>query len=67
MGCIEGDAVPEKVRNKTSSLLVIIDQPQFVPQMISWYREGKFPIDKLVQTYEVRSILESAWTPYRRV
>lgn len=26
---------------------------QFIPQMIKWYREGKFPIDKLIKTYKV--------------
>ncbi|KAH3981109.1 hypothetical protein HBI56_053370 [Parastagonospora nodorum] len=34
-GCVEGNALPSK----------------FVPQMIEWYRQGKFPIDKLIKTY----------------
>ncbi|KAH7398554.1 hypothetical protein BKA66DRAFT_521374 [Pyrenochaeta sp. MPI-SDFR-AT-0127] len=34
-GCIEGNARPSK----------------FVPQMIEWYRQGKFPIEKLAKTY----------------
>ncbi|KAK5119074.1 hypothetical protein LTR62_000285 [Meristemomyces frigidus] len=32
-GAIEGEAYP----------------PEFVPKMIGWYREGKFPVDKLVK------------------
>ncbi|KAH6629375.1 hypothetical protein C7974DRAFT_413179 [Boeremia exigua] len=35
-GCIEGDAKPSK----------------FVPQMIEWYRQGKFPIEKLSKYYQ---------------
>ncbi|KAF5024606.1 hypothetical protein F66182_3369 [Fusarium sp. NRRL 66182] len=35
-GTIEGDAIPA----------------QYIPQMIQWYREGKFPIDKLISFYE---------------
>ncbi|KAF1354267.1 NAD(P)-binding protein [Lizonia empirigonia] len=34
-GCIEGNAKPSK----------------FVPQMIEWYRQGKFPIEKLAKFY----------------
>ncbi|KAH5617463.1 hypothetical protein HBI23_256370 [Parastagonospora nodorum] len=34
-GCIEGNAKPSK----------------FIPQMIEWYRQGKFPIEKLVKFY----------------
>ncbi|KAI9739985.1 MAG: hypothetical protein M1818_005041 [Claussenomyces sp. TS43310] len=34
---------------------------EFVPKMIQWYRQGKFPIDKLVKFYEV-SDFESALT-----
>jgi Zn-dependent alcohol dehydrogenase len=33
LGAIEGQAYP----------------PEFVPKMVQWYREGKFPIDKLVK------------------
>ncbi|KAJ8119046.1 hypothetical protein OPT61_g95 [Boeremia exigua] len=35
-GCIEGNAKPSK----------------FVPQMIEWYRQGKFPIEKLAKFYQ---------------
>ncbi|KAH8706020.1 putative alcohol dehydrogenase [Talaromyces proteolyticus] len=35
VGCIEGDCVPNRD----------------IPQMIKWYREGKFPIDRLVQYF----------------
>jgi Zn-dependent alcohol dehydrogenase len=34
-GCIEGNAKPSK----------------FVPQMIEWYRQGKFPIERLTTMY----------------
>lgn len=36
MGAIEGDAVPSK----------------YLPEMIQWYREGKFPLEKLVKFYK---------------
>jgi Zn-dependent alcohol dehydrogenase len=35
IGCIEGNATPSK----------------YVPQMIRWYREGKFPLEKMVKFY----------------
>ncbi|KAK3061286.1 hypothetical protein LTS18_006606, partial [Coniosporium uncinatum] len=35
VGAIEGHATPSK----------------YVPQMIQWYREGRFPVDKLVKTF----------------
>lgn len=35
IGSIEGDCVPS----------------EWIPQMIQWYREGKFPIDKIVKTF----------------
>ena len=35
MGAIEGQAYPK----------------EFVPKMIQWYREGRFPIDKLIKTF----------------
>jgi len=33
MGAIEGNATPS----------------EYVPKMIQWYREGKFPFDKLIK------------------
>ncbi|KAF4544010.1 alcohol dehydrogenase [Lasiodiplodia theobromae] len=36
IGAVEGDVVPAK----------------YVPQMIEWYRAGKFPVDKLVKFYK---------------
>ena len=35
IGAVEGDATPFR----------------YVPQMIQWYREGKFPIDRLVKYF----------------
>lgn len=35
IGAVEGDVVPAK----------------YVPQMIEWYRKGRFPVDKLVKYY----------------
>jgi len=37
-GCMEGDSVPA----------------EFIPQMIKWYREGKFPVDKMIKTYPAK-------------
>ncbi|KAF3386264.1 hypothetical protein F1880_001608 [Penicillium rolfsii] len=36
LGCIEGDCVPQIA----------------IPQMIKWYREGQFPINKLVKYFD---------------
>jgi Zn-dependent alcohol dehydrogenase len=38
MGCIMGDAVPK----------------EFIPQMIRWYRDGKFPLEKLITFMPVK-------------
>ena len=38
MGCIMGDAVPR----------------EFIPQMIEWHRDGKFPLEKLTTLMPVR-------------
>ncbi|KAJ5356147.1 Alcohol dehydrogenase superfamily zinc-type [Penicillium concentricum] len=35
MGCIEGDSVPKIA----------------IPQMIKWYREGRFPVDKMIKFF----------------
>ncbi|KAJ5369766.1 Alcohol dehydrogenase superfamily zinc-type [Penicillium cataractarum] len=35
LGCIEGDSVPQIA----------------IPQMIQWYRQGRFPFDKLIQYF----------------
>ncbi|KAH7070099.1 hypothetical protein FB567DRAFT_539867 [Paraphoma chrysanthemicola] len=53
-GCIEGNAKPAKVI--VPNLVDISDTKQlsqFVPEMIEWYRQGKFPIEKLAKTYSV--------------
>ena len=39
-GIIEGDADPKT----------------FVPQLLGWYRAGKFPFDRLVKTYPFNDI-----------
>jgi hypothetical protein len=31
----------------------ITDGKKFVPEMIKWYHEGKFPIDKFVKFFKV--------------
>ncbi|TLD29807.1 putative alcohol dehydrogenase protein [Venturia nashicola] len=36
IGAVEGDIVPT----------------EYIPKMIGWYREGKFPIDKLMKTFK---------------
>ncbi|KAF7621470.1 hypothetical protein AFLA_011771 [Aspergillus flavus NRRL3357] len=36
IGCIEGDCIPSKA----------------IPQMIQWYREGRFPVDQLVRYFD---------------
>lgn len=38
MGCIMGDAVPR----------------EFIPKMIRWYRDGKFPLEKLITFMPVK-------------
>ncbi|KAL3430102.1 chaperonin 10-like protein [Aspergillus tetrazonus] len=46
VGCIEGDCVPGEA----------------VPNLVQWYREGRFPIEKLITYFEVR---ELSTVPYR--
>ena len=36
IGAIEGSAVPQK----------------FVPQLVKWYHEGRFPLDKIIKTFD---------------
>ena len=36
------------------------DPPTFIPQMIDWYRAGKFPFDRLVKTFPFDEINEAA-------
>lgn len=43
MGIIEGDSQPDK----------------FIPQMIKWYREGRFPFDRLLTRYALTQINEA--------
>ena len=40
VGVIEGDSVPQL----------------FIPKLVQYYKEGKFPIDKLVKFYELKDI-----------
>jgi Zn-dependent alcohol dehydrogenase len=42
-GSILGDALPQ----------------EFVPKMVEWYRNGDFPIDKLVKYYKAEDVLEA--------
>lgn len=43
MGAIEGDSVPTKA----------------VPEMIEWWRDGKFPFDKLVKFFPADKVEEA--------
>jgi len=43
LGIIQGDAIPQ----------------QFIPQLIEWYRAGRFPFDRLVTFYDFGSINEA--------
>ncbi|KAL4816664.1 chaperonin 10-like protein [Aspergillus spinulosporus] len=40
VGCIEGDCVPGEA----------------VPKLVQWYREGRFPIEKLITYFKVRGL-----------
>ncbi|KAJ5180128.1 hypothetical protein N7492_003338 [Penicillium capsulatum] len=57
IGCIEGDCVPQEVSPIISQSRGNGSQHQAIPQMIQWYRDGKFPIDLLLQYFEVRADL----------
>ena len=37
---IEGSSIPQ----------------EFVPKMISWWRDGKFPIERLVETFDAKDM-----------
>lgn len=40
---------------------------QFIPEMINWYRQGKFPIDKMIKQYKVLILTaHSSWRISRR-
>jgi aryl-alcohol dehydrogenase/geraniol dehydrogenase (NAD+) len=36
------------------------DPQVFVPQMLAWYREGRFPFDRLIKTFPFSAINEAA-------
>ncbi|KAE9969824.1 hypothetical protein EG328_006660 [Venturia inaequalis] len=41
IGAVEGDIIPA----------------EYIPKMIGWYREGKFPIDKLMKTFKADNFM----------
>ncbi|TCJ95758.1 NAD(P)-dependent alcohol dehydrogenase [Nocardia alba] len=41
------------------SIIGDVDPQSFIPQLVDWYRQGKFPMEKLVRTYPVESINEA--------
>lgn len=36
------------------------DPKSFIPQMIEWYQAGKFPFDKMIETFPFDQINEAA-------
>jgi aryl-alcohol dehydrogenase/geraniol dehydrogenase (NAD+) len=36
------------------------DPQTFIPQMIEWYKAGKFPFDRLIKTFPFAQINEAA-------
>ncbi|MDR0424935.1 MAG: NAD(P)-dependent alcohol dehydrogenase [Clostridiales Family XIII bacterium] len=36
-----------------------VNYREFIPKMVAWYKEGRFPIDKLVKFYEFEDIEEA--------
>jgi len=45
IGAVEGQVIPQK----------------WVPKMIKWYREGKFPFDKFMKSYPAEEFLEAIY------
>jgi Zn-dependent alcohol dehydrogenase len=43
IGAVEGDVIPQN----------------YLPVMIGWYREGKFPVDRLVEYFEADKFMEA--------
>lgn len=43
IGAVEGDIIPS----------------EYIPKMIGWYREGKFPIGKLMKTFKADDFMEA--------
>jgi Zn-dependent alcohol dehydrogenase len=35
------------------------DPQQFIPQMIEWYRDGRFPVDRLVRRFPLEQVNEA--------
>ena len=61
-GCIEGDCVPRQVSLSSIKFGLVSfaysvssDETvwQAIPLMIKWYREGTFPVDKLITCFPV--------------
>lgn len=69
LGCVMGDSVPHEVREDDmnawagTSIRPMLDVPlilcQAIPQLIRYYREGSFPLDKLVKYYKVSHVWNS--------
>lgn len=55
MGCVLGDCDAQTVRlpslSKDLNALLICNQA--IPQLIEWYREGKFPLESFVRYFDV--------------
>jgi Zn-dependent alcohol dehydrogenase len=43
IGAVEGDVIPQ----------------QYVPKMIEWYRQGKFPVDRLVKLFKAEDFAKA--------
>jgi aryl-alcohol dehydrogenase len=50
VGCIEGNAVPEKVSSCHDLLM------KFIPELLKLHRDGKFPVERLCKVYNAKDI-----------
>lgn len=61
---MEGSVHPEEVsdssleqherRTRSAELITLLTIHQYIPNMIRWYRAGRFPVDKLVKFYSAK-------------
>lgn len=66
---MEGSVYPEEVSNSSleqhkrrargAKLPTLLTLYQYIPNMIRWYRAGRFPLDKLVKFYSAKSLAKA--------
>jgi Zn-dependent alcohol dehydrogenase len=53
LGASKGTVSLKRYDQRGTTFSPITNGKQFVPEMIKWYHEGKFPVDKFVKFFKV--------------